>query len=255
MAAYSGVMTLLEKMVTLAILLLCLAEAGSLVRGLKGKRLGRNLGFGTAALGVGVVLRHLHEWMAGLAVLHWGNRWLESLACVLVAELFGWTCHYLKHVHPWLWKFHFQHHREEEYNLWLTTHTHALEVLFSGTVMAALLAVCGFSNQVVGVYLLYYSLVKFFQHSSRDYRLGPLGYLIITPAYHRWHHEIESRCNYGVTLTLFDVLFGTVRWPDHVTPERYGVKGELPYGFWAEHLWFLGRSTSVSEGPRQRQPS
>lgn len=202
----------------------------------------RNLGFAAAALAVAALVRALSAWVHGWqpALVHWPNLAVEAVACVLVAELFGYTVHYVKHTNAFLWKFHFQHHREEEYNLWLTAHTHALEVLVSGTAMALLLTVLGFRPAVVEVYLLFYSLAKFFQHSSLELSLGPLDRLIVTPAYHRWHHEIASRCNYAVCFTFFDVLFGTVRWPDTVRPSRYGVRNAgLPYGFWAEHLWFL----------------
>lgn len=202
----------------------------------------RNLGFGAAALSVAALLRFLSGWVQGhgWGIVHWPNLLCEALACVFVAELFGYTVHYVKHTNAFLWKFHFQHHREEEYNLWLTAHTHALEVLVSGTAMACLLTLLGFRPAVVEVYLLFYSLCKFFQHSSVDLSLGPLNRILVTPAYHRWHHEIASRCNYAVCFTLFDVLFGTVRWPAAERPSRFGVhNAALPYGFWAEHLWFL----------------
>ncbi len=202
----------------------------------------RNLGFAAAALSVAGLLRGLSHAVQGwgLALVKWPNLASEAVACVLVAELFGWTVHYVKHTNGFLWKFHFQHHREEEYNLWMTAHTHALEVLASGTAMACLLTVLGFRPAVVEVYLLFYSLAKFFQHSSLDLSLGWLDRVVVTPAYHRWHHEIASRCNYAVCFTFFDVLFGTVRWPDANRPTRFGVhNAALPYGFWAEHLWFL----------------
>ena len=247
-------MNAIEWIVAAGLLALCALEfrdrsfRNSLKAG--GERLYRNVGFSIAALMVAALLRKLYAFISSfdLALAAWPNLWCEAVCCVLVAELFGWTCHFVKHRNPFLWKFHFQHHREEEYNLWLATHTHGLEVLFSGGLMALVLAFTGFSLPVVEAYLLYYSVAKFFQHSAHDYDLGALDRVFITPAYHQWHHEVESRCNYGVTLTLFDVVFGTVRWPEQERPQKFGVRDELPFGFCKEHTWFLSSFGARGKG-------
>jgi sterol desaturase/sphingolipid hydroxylase (fatty acid hydroxylase superfamily) len=47
-------------------------------------------------------------------------------------------------------------------------------------------------------------------------RTGFLGWIVSTPELHRWHHsEIpsESNANYGATLIVWDVVFGTRRRP------------------------------------------
>jgi sterol desaturase/sphingolipid hydroxylase (fatty acid hydroxylase superfamily) len=45
---------------------------------------------------------------------------------------------------------------------------------------------------------------------------GPLGYLFVSPAYHRLHHDPDGRqgANLGVVLTAWDVLAGWARFPD-----------------------------------------
>jgi sterol desaturase/sphingolipid hydroxylase (fatty acid hydroxylase superfamily) len=57
---------------------------------------------------------------------------------------------------------------------------------------------------------------------------------------HRWHHsrlERESNTNYGQTLILFDVLFGTRFLPkDRVPPDDIGIANldAFPMTWWAQ---------------------
>src|SRR5205823_10017122 len=110
--------------------------------------------------------------------------------------------------------------------------------------LVAAFCLSGFSKSVAAAYLLFYSFAKVYQHSAHRYTLGPLDYLIISPPYHRLHHAVGSRCNYGISVTLFDLLFGTARWPAaEVVPgeTKYGIARDeqLPFGFWPEMLYFL----------------
>lgn len=227
-----------------------------------GARFRRNLAFAAASIAVMIALPAVGRAVAHLVrpPLLWPTSLLSAAACVLVAELLGWLLHYVKHWNGFLWLFHFQHHRESRYDLWLTAHTHALEVLVSGTLLAAALAFLGFPEPIVEGYLLFYSFVKLYQHSSRPYRAGWLDRVVIGPEYHRLHHEVGSRCNYGVTLTFWDLVFGTAVIPHRGRAERpYGPdSGQLPFGFWAETLLFLRaaarRVPAVEAAPLEALP-
>jgi sterol desaturase/sphingolipid hydroxylase (fatty acid hydroxylase superfamily) len=234
-----------------------------------GARRARNLWFLAASVLVMLWLPAIGEWLRPRIrpLLGWHERrGVELMACVLAAELIGWFLHYIKHRNAFLWSFHFQHHRESQYNLWLTTHTHGLEVVISGALMTGALSLLGFSRAVIASYLLFYTFAKVYQHSAHDYTLGVLDRLIIGPRYHRLHHRIDCRCNYGISLTLIDVLFRTARWPrervlaprgddqERTSPAReeqraetrYGVAEAegLPFGFWPEMLYFLSAGTA-----------
>lgn len=167
----------------------------------------------------------------------------ELLACFVLAEGLGWVLHYIKHTNAFLWKFHFQHHRDEHYSIWLTAHTHAFEVMVSSALVSAVLAWCGFSVFATQVYVLFYAAANTYQHSSFDYSLGWLDTLIVNPAYHRHHHAVGSRTNYGNTLTLWDLIFRAVLWPtSRFKPEveiGLGESAPEPRGFWSELLYFL----------------
>lgn len=211
------------------------------------RRVWRNWSFLLAALVAISVVRVISDALG--AVLPRPVRWagpfaVEVVACFLAAELLNWVVHWAKHRHPFLWKFHFQHHLESRYSIWLVTHTHPLEVVITGTAMSALLVMAGFSPEAMQVYLLFYSLANTYQHSAFDYSLGPLDWVIVNPAYHRHHHAIGREGNYGSTLTVWDVVFGTAVFPASRRTDpsvRYGIEpgGGEPFGFAEELAWFL----------------
>lgn len=214
------------------------------LRGKRRRRVRRNWQFLGAALAASLALRLIWaELFQHLdPILEWGAHPIANLVgCFLVAELMGYGLHYIKHKSRFLWKLHFQHHIEPRYDIWLVTHTHALEVLVSGTAMGVVLVALGFSPASVEVYLLFYSLANTYQHSAFDYSLGWLDKLIVNPSYHRLHHAVGSDTNFGNTLTVWDVVFRTATWPkSHRRPNvEIGIgPGPEPYGFAAEMLYF-----------------
>jgi sterol desaturase/sphingolipid hydroxylase (fatty acid hydroxylase superfamily) len=203
----------------------------------------RNWSFLGGAIASAWILRLVSEELSQhLAPIFVWDDWivLNLIACFLVADLIGWLLHWVKHRSAWLWRFHFPHHRERTYDVWLVSHTHAIEVVAAGTCMSAILILLGFSPLSISAYFLFYGLVNTYQHSSFDYSLGPLDKIIAGPAYHRLHHEVGSDTNFGDTLTIWDVVFRTATWPEGQRERPIGIgDGPEPYGFIAEMTWFL----------------
>ena len=163
---------------------------------------------------------------------------LDIVGCFLVAELLSWIFHYVKH-QGYFWRFHYQHHLDEKYSVMLTAHTHGLEVIISGTIIGVIMHIIGFSLEAINTYYLFYMILNTYQHSSFKIGLGPLDKLIVSPAYHRIHHSKSYRANYGSTLTIWDIVFGTARWPkenEFVSDIGIQNKGE-PIGFWKELIY------------------
>lgn len=181
---------------------------------------------------------------------------VELAGTFLVAELLNWLIHYFKHANGTFWRFHFQHHREENYDIWLTTHLHALEVLFSGCIMSAVLIGLGFTAQATQVYYLFYIAGLTYQHSGQRLSLGPLDRIIVGPAFHRLHHAVKMRGNYGSVLTFWDIVFGTAHWPEPADRTiAVGIrKGREPVGFWKETTYFLRGPEDRAGGPVLSRP-
>jgi sterol desaturase/sphingolipid hydroxylase (fatty acid hydroxylase superfamily) len=193
-------------------------------------------------LGVQLMARLFHGHLPTLVPAGSLPPLLDFVLCTLVAEWVTWVLHWVKHRNRFLWTLHFQHHREEHFSIWMVAHTHALEVFLSGTAMVALLVALGFSPLSVQLYFGFYSVVLMYHHSSRGYSLGWLDRIITSPAYHRRHHWPDGDGNYSAALTVWDVVFGTARWPEAGPPDApvgLGADASEPFGYRQEMVYFL----------------
>jgi sterol desaturase/sphingolipid hydroxylase (fatty acid hydroxylase superfamily) len=84
------------------------------------------------------------------------------------------------------------------------------------------------------LYYLTYSSNGFLQHSNVDLHYGPLNYIVGSAETHRWHHSQEPReanTNYGSTLLVWDVVFGTWFLPAGREVEQLGLREAYPRSF------------------------
>jgi sterol desaturase/sphingolipid hydroxylase (fatty acid hydroxylase superfamily) len=74
------------------------------------------------------------------------------------------------------------------------------------------------------------TLWGFFIHANLNWRLGPLEWLVSTPAFHHWHHTYEEPINknYASMLPWIDRLFGTWHMPKAQWPSKYGIDVPVP---------------------------
>jgi hypothetical protein len=69
-----------------------------------------------------------------------------------------------------------------------------------------------------------YVCVGTLQHANLRWTFGPLGRVLVSPAYHRLHHATDIQdVNLGVVLTIWDVLAGRARFPSRAS--RVGRTG------------------------------
>jgi sterol desaturase/sphingolipid hydroxylase (fatty acid hydroxylase superfamily) len=69
-----------------------------------------------------------------------------------------------------------------------------------------------------------YVCVGTLQHANLRWTFGPLGRVLVSPAYHRLHHATDIHdANLGVVLTIWDVLAGRARFPSRAS--RVGRTG------------------------------
>lgn len=83
---------------------------------------------------------------------------------------------------------------------------------------------------VATLVMLLVTVWGFFIHANVRWRLGPLEWLISTPAFHHWHHTRAAPRdhNYASMLPWMDRLFGTHYLPRAQWPTDYGVDTPLP---------------------------
>jgi sterol desaturase/sphingolipid hydroxylase (fatty acid hydroxylase superfamily) len=153
--------------------------------------------------------------------------WSQVILMLLTADLLRYWLHRFSHEWTWLWRLHAVHHSPHKV-YWLNVgRFHPLEKALQFMFDALPFILLGVSEEVLALYLVFYSINGFFQHCNIDLRLGLLNYVISGPELHRWHHSRipeESNQNYGNNLIVWDSLFGTRFLPDNKEVEDLGLQ-------------------------------
>ena len=138
--------------------------------------------------------------------------WTQALLMVLAVDFLRYWLHRFSHENTTLWRLHAVHHSVEQL-YWLNTgRFHPLEKTLQMSLDSVPFLLMGVAPEVLALYYLSYATNGFFQHCNIDLRYGVLNYIVGSAETHRWHHAREPRdsnANYGNTVIVWDVLFGT----------------------------------------------
>lgn len=155
--------------------------------------------------------------------------WVQLPLLLLVFDLAQWLIHNLLHRVGWLWEFHKLHHSLEEMDWLGNWRFHWMEVVVYRSLLYIPAAFFGFSAVAMFSYGVLNTLIGHFSHSNLRFRIGALRYFVNSPEMHRWHHAHPDagpvNRNFGITLSIWDWVFGTAYLPLHEKPERLGFKG------------------------------
>jgi sterol desaturase/sphingolipid hydroxylase (fatty acid hydroxylase superfamily) len=197
---------------------------------------------------------------------------LAMLALFFAADFLYYWQHRASHVIRWMWATHAVHHSPTRINF-----TAAVRLGWTGAISGQFLfflplAWFGFHPAAIVAVLSLNLFYQFFLHTELAPRLGPLEWVLNTPAHHRVHHASNDTCldrNFGGILIVFDRMFGTFAEAPRNEPLRYGLRGRSPsvnplriaFGEWAAILRDLGRAASlraalsIAFGPVTRRPA
>lgn len=163
-------------------------------------------------------LRLITALVIGEVGYYWGHRWMHEI--------------------PALWRLHAIHHSAEEMDWLINTRAHPLDVFFGRFCGLMPIYMLGLAQPMAGkldviplLFALIGSLWGFFVHANVNWRLGPIEWIVTTPAFHHWHHtndgpELIDK-NYAAMLPWIDRIFGTHYLPRHL-PAAYGISAEMP---------------------------
>lgn len=145
--------------------------------------------------------------------------WLQLLAMFVARDFIQWWVHRLLHWSSALWEFHKVHHSVEQMGFAAHLRYHWMETIVYRFVEYLPLAMIGFGiDDFFLVHIIGLS-IGHFNHSNFSINLGPLKYIFNNPAMHIWHHAYEMPdnrkygINFGISLSLWDYLFGTAVIP------------------------------------------
>jgi sterol desaturase/sphingolipid hydroxylase (fatty acid hydroxylase superfamily) len=152
------------------------------------------------------------------------------VAAILVGiDAMNWAAHVANHRSASLWRLHALHHSQEDMSVLTTFRTHPLvHATYLGALLPAL--VLGASGVVPGAALVAYGCLVTLPHANLRWTFGPVGRVLVSPAYHRLHHAsapIDSRgtVNFGFVLVCWDQLARHALFPSPGTPVATGLAG------------------------------
>jgi sterol desaturase/sphingolipid hydroxylase (fatty acid hydroxylase superfamily) len=155
-------------------------------------------------------------------------RILQMIETLFIKDFLTYLKHRLMHHNKFLWKFHAVHHSSEDLTWHSAFRVHPGEEILS-TVLTLLPVYClGFKPPIIGAVLTFTIVYEMMLHANIPFDFGPLKYLFVSPAFHRWHHTCEEAHvdkNFGSMLSCFDWILGTAYLPQR-SSTAFGLIGE-----------------------------
>ncbi len=145
--------------------------------------------------------------------------WGQFLLLFLLADLIQWGVHVMLHRVDWMWQFHKVHHSVTEMGFAAHLRFHWMETIFYKTALYLPLTMIGFGIKDLFLLHAFTILIGHINHSNIKISWGPLKYVLNNPVMHIWHHakdlpkNIKYGMNYGISLSIWDYIFGTAHIP------------------------------------------
>jgi len=184
--------------------------------------------------------------MQNLVAIHiesW-SRWGQLLLLFLFRDFVHWNVHRLLHRVAFLWEFHKVHHSVEQMGFAAHLRYHWMEnVVYKGLEYIPL-AMIGFGIDDFFIVHVLGTVIGHWNHANFTVNIGPLKYVLNNPAMHIWHHaynipeERKYGINFGISLSVWDYLFGTAYIPHNGRDIRLGFPDieKFPKGFVDQNL-------------------
>ena len=165
--------------------------------------------------------------------------WAQLLTLFIIADFIQWNVHRMLHRVPWLWEFHKVHHSVKEMGFAAHLRFHWMETIVYKSVQYIPLAMIGFGIDDFILVHIFTILIGHLNHANLNWSYGPLRYIFNNPKMHIWHHSKVLPAshpygiNFGLSLSVWDYLFGTAHIPHEGRDIELGFEGDhnFPKGF------------------------
>lgn len=171
--------------------------------------------------------------------------WGILLIGFLVRDFVQWWIHRLLHRSDRLWEFHKVHHSVAEMGFAAHLRYHWMEnILYKPLKTFGVMVLGGFEPEQA--YLVHFIAIAIghFNHSNIKITWGPLKYILNNPVMHLYHHAYvlpEGRygVNFGISLSVWDYIFGTNYIPEDSGAIELGFPGDekFPKDFVHQNLY------------------
>lgn len=162
--------------------------------------------------------------------------WLQFPIFFFLADFIQWSIHVMLHRNKWLWKFHKVHHSVTEMGFAAHLRYHWMETLIYKTGLYILMSwLLNFKLEHAFILHAFTILIGHLNHANIALDYGPLKYLLNNPKMHIWHHAKHlpkshpNGINFGITLSIWDYIFGTNHIPSDGRDIALGFDGIETY--------------------------
>lgn len=159
------------------------------------------------------------SWLEVPGTASWPG-WLLLAVTIVLMDGANWLAHWADHRFAPLWRLHALHHSQEELSVLTSFRAHPLSHL-PGFLLATfpVIALMG-GHSMAPALITGYICLGTLPHANLNWSFGPLGRIVVSPAYHRLHHALDGKDGYnlGVVLTVWDVLARRAQFPTKGAP-------------------------------------
>ena len=158
--------------------------------------------------------------------------WSQLFIMFVIADFIQWNVHRQLHKRTWLWEFHKVHHSVKEMGFAAQFRFHFMETVIYKSIQYIPLAIIGFGIEEFFVVHMFTVLVGHINHANVGWSYGKLGYIFNNPKMHIWHHAKDlpeahpTGMNFGLSLSLWDYIFGTAYIPKNGRQIELGFEGD-----------------------------
>ncbi|WP_350284372.1 sterol desaturase family protein [uncultured Croceitalea sp.] len=175
--------------------------------------------------------------------------WTQLLVFFILLDFVQWFTHVLLHKFPVLWQFHKIHHSVKEMGFAAHLRYHWMEnLLYKPLKTFGIMLLGGFEPEQA--YIVHFTAIAIghLNHANIKITYGPLKYIFNNPVMHLYHHAYtlpkdSFGVNFGISLSLWDYLFGTNHIPEDSGTIELGFPGEekVPKRFWEQLIYGFGK--------------
>ncbi len=170
--------------------------------------------------------------------------WVKLPLAFLISDFGAYWAHRALHANLFLWRFHAIHHSAEDIDWLVTSRAHPFDIVFTRLCGLSLVYLCGFAQALktgldpaAAFVTIFDTVWAYFIHANVRLRLGPLEWLISSPAFHHWHHTNDEHRdkNFAAIFPVYDKIFGTA-WLPKYWPPVYGIDAKVSPSFMGQLL-------------------
>lgn len=171
--------------------------------------------------------------------------WLQLLVFFVILDFVQWFTHVLLHRYSFLWKFHKVHHSVKEMGFAAHLRYHWMEnILYKPLKTFGVMILGGFEPEQAYIVHFITIAIGHLNHANVKITWGVFKYVFNNPVMHLYHHayvlpEGRNGMNYGISLSLWDYIFGTHYIPEDSGTIEIGFKGDdqFPTDFIGQNIY------------------